>query len=313
MPSQDAQNLAPRARLVMELAQQLGFALVGIAPAQPSEHAETVRQWISEGRHGEMHYLAEHLDLRLDPARLLPGARSVIAVADLYHHPSQAPAEAEARPSSASGDSPLPRGRVRGRVARYAWGEDYHKVIKKRLHQMADALRERFPDAAFRCTVDTAPALEREHAMRAGLGWVGKHTLLIHPRHGSWTLLGLILTTLAIQDSAQAGFPGRTVVPADHCGTCTRCIDACPTQCIENPDLTGRRAIDATRCISYLTLEHRGPIDPSLHRAMGDWIAGCDVCQEVCPFNSEDRLLRVPEKGGDQETQGGLLAVHPSY
>ncbi|MEX0887598.1 MAG: QueG-associated DUF1730 domain-containing protein, partial [Phycisphaeraceae bacterium] len=231
----------------------------------------------------------------------------------------------------------------RGRFARYGWGDDYHKVMKKRLHALADALRQRWPEAVCKCTVDTAPILEREHAARAGLGWVGKHTLLIHPRLGSYMLLGAIVTTLEIEptrrvrcadlpesdtaaytaspgaDGAGAGAEAsrsaqrtlRTLPPlpgADHCGTCTRCIDACPTQCIENPAETGRRSVDATRCISYLTLEHRGPIEASLHEAMGDWVAGCDVCQEVCPFN-----VRHEGTEGKVERRNVPDVMHPRY
>ena len=143
---------------------------------------------------------------------------------------------------------------------------------------MADALRVRWPDHEYRTTVDTAPILEREHAARAGLGWVGKNTLLINSAVGSYFFLGEIVTTLAIKPSIESGAAAVT----DHCGTCTRCIDACPTRCITP------YSIDASRCVSYLTLEHRGPIPPELHEPMGDWIAGCDVCQEVCPFNPMD-------------------------
>jgi len=152
--------------------------------------------------------------------------------------------------------------------------DDYHAVLKKRLHRLADDLRQRWPDEAFRACVDTAPVLEREHHRRAGLGWVGKNTMLIHPFRGSHLLLGEIITTLA----AEPDEPMH-----DHCGTCTRCIDACPTQCITPHQL------DASRCISYLTIEHRGSIDSSLHSAMGDWMYGCDVCQEVCPYNAPQR------------------------
>lgn len=288
MPAPAPQSAADTARQVRRAAEALGFGLVGIAPARPSEHAEAVRRWIAEGRHGEMHYLADHLDVRLDPARLLPGVRSIVAVADFY------PAEAGRQPPAVDGP--------RGRFARYAWGDDYHKTLKKRLHQLADTLRAQHPAAAFRTTVDTAPILEREHAERAGLGWAGKHTLLIHPRLGSWMLLGLILTTLDLPTSAEQDYPARTVEPIDHCGTCTRCIDACPTGCITP------HHVDATRCISYLTLEHRSLIDPALHAAMGDWVGGCDVCQEVCPHNQGVRF-----EGGVHVRREETAPVHPRY
>jgi len=245
-------------------AQALGFALLGVAPARRSGRAGHIAQWLEQGNHGEMEYLARELATRLDPAVYVPGAESIIAVAAL--HASALPAS---EPTEATSSA-------RGRVARYAWHDDYHRTIKSRLHAMADALRSQWPAETFRSCVDTAPILEREHAARAGLGWVGKHTLLIHPQLGSWFLLGQIVTTLR--------FDLPTPAPVtDHCGTCTRCIDACPTRCIAPEGYT----LDASRCISYLTVEHRSPIDPTLHEAMGNWVAGCDICQEVCPHNRE--------------------------
>ncbi len=288
MPISTDANLAPRAQTVRRLAQEQGFALLGIAPAQPSEHTEHVVTWLARGSHGEMGYLAQNIEQRLDPRALLPGARSIICVADLY---VEGPT-----PSAAMGKSEIPF----GRIARYAWGDDYHRVMKKRLHTLADALRERWPEHHYRTTVDTAPILEREHAQRAGLGWTGKHTLLIHPDLGSWLLLGEIITTLPLQTAADAGSGPMT----DHCGTCTRCIDACPTQCITP------HQIDAQRCISYLTLEHRGPIDPALFPAMGSWIAGCDVCQEVCPFNQEQRGFKEDRSAAALSSKASIL---PNY
>ena len=263
----------------------MGFSLAGIAPATPSDHGNHFREWIAQGQHGHMQYLAENIPVRLDPEKLLGGAQSIICVADRY--PASMTANRPARPQpqqhhvvdSHTGETPLQADAPRGRIARYAWADDYHRTIKKRLFELVDALGSRFPEHQFRVAVDTAPVMEREHAARAGLGWTGKHTLLIHPDHGSWMLLGVIVTTLHLQSSQEAGYPGPLAAPTDHCGNCTRCIDACPTSCITP------YSIDARRCISYLTLEHRGPIDPTLHRAMGNWIAGCDVCQEVCPFN----------------------------
>jgi len=285
--SQAEAKAGQRASIARDLAAELGFGLVGIAPAQASAYREYFEQWLGQDKHGEMAYLANHADIRVDPGKLLPGAASVIVVADAYPdtHPVSAAgsAHSEAKPQ-ASQQSPLPR----GRIARYAWGDDYHNVIKKRLHRLADALGEAMPSEQFRSTVDTAPLFEREHATRAGLGWVGKHTLLIHPRHGSWLLLGTIVTTANLASSQQQSYPPPTVEPTDHCGTCTRCIDACPTDCITPYQL------DASRCISYLTLEHRGPIDASLHKPMGDWLAGCDVCQEVCPHNQSPNRLPLP-------------------
>lgn len=240
---------------ILQLGQDLGFALTGIAHATPTDHQDVFEQWLGEGKHGQMEYLAEHAEIRNDPDQLLPGARSIICVLDRYAHQTDLPTASPA-----------------GRIARYAWGDDYHKVLKKRLMQLADQLREMHPDQQFRVAVDTAPIHEREHAARAGLGWIGKHTLLIHPHLGSWFTLGLIATTLDLPPTVDKPMP-------DHCGTCTRCIDACPTDCITPYQL------DASRCISYLTLEHRTTISADLHPKMGDWIAGCDICQEVCPHS----------------------------
>jgi len=309
----EAPQLAPRARLVHELAEAEHFALAGVAPARACEHADWVRYWIDKGRHGEMHYLAEGLEKRLDPATLLPGCQSVIVLADAYIPANAAPANEESPPSD---DPPEAAGQLHdrlppaGRVTAYGRGRDYHKTIKKRLHRLADTLRERFPERQFKCTCDTAPTLERDHAQRAGLGWAGKHTLLIHPRHGSYFFLGCILTDLPIQTSPEADYPGRLVPPMDHCGTCTRCIEACPTGCIADPDTTGHRTIDASRCISYLTIEHRGPIAPEFHEPMGDWLAGCDICQQVCPYNraTEEAPLNLE---GAQEAAPGQKASRP--
>ncbi len=260
---------------VNEVAAAQRFALVGVAPARASEHADYIRGWLADGKHGAMGYLAEQIETRIDPARVVAGARSVICLADRYAGGAD----------GGRADVPM------GRIARYAWGDDYHRVMKKRLIAVCDAMRERWPDEVFRAAVDTAPILEREHAGRAGLGWVGKNTMLIHPTVGSWLLLGEIVTTLEVEADDAAPM-------ADHCGTCTRCIDACPTDCLAPYEM------DAARCISYLTIEHREVIAPGLHEAMGDWVAGCDVCQEVCPFNKADRGSAV--EAGDE-------AIHPAY
>jgi len=247
---------------ILDACRDAGFALAGVCPAEPSAFADEYRRWIDAGRHGSMAYLARNLDVRLDPRVFLPGARSIIMVADQY----------ERRPAPAgSEDAPH---RPAGRIARYARGRDYHGVMKKRLHALCDALRDEHPAAEFRAFVDTAPILEREHAARAGLGWVGKHTLLIHPRLGSWLFLGGIATTLDLTPA-----PEQQPV-TDHCGACTRCIDACPTGAITP------YSVDATRCIAYLTIEHRGEIDPDLRGLIGGRVFGCDDCQEVCPHNS---------------------------
>jgi len=243
----------------------LGFALAGVAPAEPPSRGRELREWLAAGKHGEMAYLERNLKALLDPGTLLPGVKSIICVADRYHDGSKEPP-----PALGAHDAP-----AKGRVARYARGQDYHKVIMRRLHVLCDALRREFPNEKFRACVDTAPLLEREYAQRAGLGSVGKHTLLIAPGQGSWLLLGEVLTTLSLTPSE----PGRD----DPCGTCTRCIDACPTEAITP------WSVDARKCISYLTIEHRSAIASDVSSAMGDWIFGCDICQEVCPHNQPTR------------------------
>jgi epoxyqueuosine reductase len=214
----------------------------------------------------------------------------LILVADQYAAPGSAdqPATATSEPT--------------GRVARYARGRDYHVVMRKRLHTLADALRTRHPGHEFRSFVDTGPVLEREHAARAGLGFIGKHTLLIDPRPGgagSYMLLGGIATSLAIEPSVDARPESPAPELESFCGHCMRCIDACPTGAIEP------YRVDARKCISYLTIEHEGPIDAIFHTPMGDWIFGCDVCQEVCPYNQPHR---EPTSG----TAAGAR-IHPLY
>ena len=259
---------------ICQHAAELGFVLTGIAAAAPAKRPEVINAWIEAGKHGEMHYLSEHREVRLDPQKMLGGVKSILCVADAY--PPKWPSPHDEN----SNNQANPK---RGQIARYAWGSDYHKVLKKRLFKLADLIREQFPEEEFRCTTDTAPLLEREYASEAGLGWIGKHTLLIHPKLGSFHLLGTILTTLELPTSKSLAFPPPTVAPTDHCGTCTRCIDECPTRCI---DANGY-SMDGSRCISYLTLEHRSEIPVDLQVQMHHWIAGCDVCQEVCPHNRE--------------------------
>lgn len=258
---------------------ELGFAAVGISDARPTNRESQLRDWLAAGKHGDMDFLARTIGTLVDPAQELPGVRSVIMVADLYH--------------ARGAGSETPTGTT-GRIARYARGRDYHGYIKKRLHRLNDELRAEFPEHEFRTFVDTAPVLEREYAARAGLGWIGRHTLAIHPRIGSYVLLGGTLTTMEI-----APRPELRAFP-DHCGTCTRCIEACPTQAI------GERTVDATRCISYLTIERQGPIDERWHAAIGDWMYGCDICQEVCPHNAPTpRHVNAPLAGG-----GGRVGEH---
>jgi epoxyqueuosine reductase len=263
-PQVGAHQLAAR---VKQHARRLGFDLVGIAPAHASIYQDYFRCWLDDGRAGEMGYLGRRFDERVDPAAYLRGARSVICVAINYHVPLQPldPADAQHH----------------GRIARYALGDDYHELIKSRLHELADAIRALAPDARTRACVDTAPVMEKELAARTGVGWFGKNGCVINEHAGSWLLLGEVITTLDLPPDEPA---------LDRCGTCRRCIDACPTGAITAP-----YQIDATRCISYLTIEHRGPIEPSLQEQMGEWLYGCDVCQDVCPWNSKALVAVAPQ------------------
>ena len=247
---------------VRSLCLEQGFARAAVAPADPTVRRKELEAWIRDGLHGTMGWMAENLPVRADPGQLVDGARSIICVLDRY---------ADGTPDVIEGGW--------GRIARYARGRDYHVVMKSRLHAVCDQLRERAPEHVFRACVDTAPLLEREVAARAGLGSIGKHTLLIEPGLGSWLLIGAIVTTLELDATGP-------VDEEDPCGTCTRCIDACPTDAITP------WSVDARRCISALTIEHREPIDESFHAAMGDWIFGCDICQEACPHNEPTARTR---------------------
>ncbi|MGJ8636167.1 MAG: tRNA epoxyqueuosine(34) reductase QueG [Phycisphaerales bacterium] len=251
---------SPDPAQLIQSAKSAGFALAGIADLKPSQWGTQLTQWIAANKQGEMAWLANHTDLRIHPDQLIDEAKSALMIADCY--------------SSRADNIDPPINKGQGKIARYARGKDYHKAMKKRLMALADSLRTQHPQAHFKVFVDTAPVLERELAMRAGLGWIGKHTLAIHPKIGSYFLLGGIITTLDL-----SGATPSTPEP-DHCGTCTRCIDACPTDAITP------YSVDARKCISYLTIEHRTQIDPDLQPKIGDWIYGCDICQEVCPHNS---------------------------
>jgi epoxyqueuosine reductase len=248
--------------LVKSLAAAIGFDRVGVTLARPLDRAAYYRDWLARGHAGSMAYLQRNVELRCNPAQILPGARSIICTALSYKRPA---------PSS------VPDEPVTGRVSSYARGRDYHVVLRGKLEslgrEMQHAIGEPFDSRAF---VDTGPLIERELAAAAGLGWIGKNTMLLHERLGSFLFLGEIVTTLELAPDAPA---------IDHCGSCTRCLDACPTSAFPAPF-----QLDASRCISYLTIEHRGDMPPDLAQQAGDWVYGCDVCQEVCPFNTRAPL-----------------------
>ena len=224
---------------------------MAIGPAEPPEHGPALERWIEAGHAGGMGYLGRRLGERLDPRRVLPGAASVVAVALNYYQGESAD------PSWAP-------------VARYAWGRDYHDVIAPRLERLGAYLEEAC-GARSRGYVDTGPVLERDLAARAGLGWIGKNTMLLRPGLGSWFFIGVLLTTAEL---------GRDAPLPDRCGSCRACLDACPTEAFVAPYV-----LDARRCISYLTIEHRGEIEAELGSRMGEWQFGCDLCQSACPWN----------------------------
>ena len=234
---------------------RLGFDRVGVAPAVAAPDYSHFLDWLDAGCAAGMGYMERHAEARGDPSRILDGARSIVMVSLVYGRPS----EGEPSPTE-------------GKVARYARGLDYHEVLRTKLEALLDWLRVQRPEARGRAIVDTAPLLERDYARLAGLGWIGKNTMLIDKRIGSFTFLGALLTDIELlPDAAHA---------ADHCGTCTRCLDACPTDAFDGP-----YRLDARRCISYWTIEHRGPIDESYRDQLDGWVFGCDVCQDVCPWN----------------------------
>ena len=244
-------------------AREVGFDLCGIAPAVSPETFPEFLAWLNRGYAGEMGYLPRRAEAYASPEHVLTGVRSVIMLAVNYNAGAPAPQSAE-----------------QGRIARYArLPADYHALIRERLRRLADYLHQQRPGCRTRGVVDTAPLLERDFARLAGLGWIGKNTMLIHKRLGSWLFLAALLTDLELPADA----PQET----SHCGTCTRCLEACPTGAFPQPYV-----LDATRCISYLTIELAGPIPPELQPQMGDWLFGCDVCNDVCPWNR-----KAPETG----------------
>jgi epoxyqueuosine reductase len=250
---------------IRQKAREMGFGAVGFAPAHASTYGDAYARWIGEGMHGEMAYLAREdaVARRRDPAVLVPGARSAVVVAMEYFNADAEPA-APADPS-------------RGIVARYARNHDYHELMKGRLIALQDWINAELLPVQGRAYVDTGAVLERELASRAGLGWFGRNTMLIQPRRGSYWFLGVIL--LDVELAYDEPFA------KDHCGSCQACVSACPTGALLGRDEAGAPRMDARRCISYLTIELRGPIPRDLRPLIGNRVYGCDICQEVCPWN----------------------------
>jgi epoxyqueuosine reductase len=286
---------------------RLGFELAGVLPVGASLTHPFYRAWLEQGYAGEMAYLERHAELKADLARLAPGARSAVILAINYNHPTPAP------PDSAG---------LRGRISRYAWGRDYHEVLKEKLAALAAVVEREAPGPVRTWSfVDTAPVMEREFAARAGLGWVGKHSVLLHWGRGSWLFLAELLVDVELEYDApvppRRGKP-RAIAPAaerasavaspalplappslalrESCGSCTACIDACPTDAI-----VAEKTVDSRRCISYHTIELKGPIPEEFRPHIGEWVFGCDICQDVCPWNRRAPLSPEPAFAGTAE------------
>lgn len=274
-----------QAETIKAKASELGFMACGIARAGfLEEEAPRLEQWLREGKHGAMGYMANHFDLRLDPTKLVPGAKSVVSLAYNYHTP----------PRQQDPEAP--------KLSTYAYGRDYHKVVKKRLKLLMAHIVERFGDVAMRAFVDSAPVMEKAWAQRAGVGWIGKHTNVIlnpnlnrpstsnpRPSGGSWFFLCELITDLELEPDPPA---------TDHCGTCRRCIDACPTEAITP------YGVDGSRCISYLTIELKDTIPAKFTGKMEGWAFGCDICQQVCPWNRFATPHHEPEFEPKPELMG---------
>ena len=239
----------------------LGFCKVGIAPAGAlAPEGARLQEWLAHGYHGTMDWMARNADRRGDPREILPGARSVLSVAMNYY--------TEGRHS----DDP-----DAGKISRYAWGDDYHDIVKPKLLELLAYIQTNVPGTEGVVYVDTGPVLEKAWAARAGIGWEGKHTNVITQEFGSWVFLGEIILSIELDYDAPA---------TDHCGTCTLCIEACPTDAIVEPYV-----LDSNLCISYLTIEHRGEIAAGLGEKFDRWIYGCDICQDVCPWNEKFSII----------------------
>jgi epoxyqueuosine reductase len=259
-----------RAEFVKNKARELGFTRVGIARAERlDQDADQLRNWLDDGKHGTMRWMENWFEKRVDPRKLVPGAKSVIVLTHNYFSEKN------------QSDRRAPR------IARYARGKDYHWVLKQKLWQLLDLLKQEVGDFSGRAFVDSAPVLERAWAARAGVGWIGKNSLLLHPDDGSFFFLSELIVDIELEYDEPI---------ADQCGSCTMCMTSCPTQAIVEP-----RIVDARRCISYLTIEHRGELPDIFKSHMENWMFGCDICQDVCPYNRkatphDEALLEPDEK-----------------
>ena len=261
---------------VKERARELGFLACGITHPGPSAYAGALDDWLAKGYAGTMRYLHRQAARRKEPQQIAPDARAVVVVLDNYYTPDT------------EGDSSAPR------IAKYARGNDYHRVTGERLEQLAEFLRANGAKLS-RSFADAGPVPERELAQRAGLGWIGKNTMVVRPQAGSFFFIGSVFTDLPLQSDAP--------FELDHCGTCTRCLDACPTDAFVAP-----RVLDATRCISYLTIEQRGPIVDELADNFQGYTFGCDICNDVCPWNHR---FATPTETSEFAPRNALAGADP--
>ena len=251
-------------QFIKQSAIKLGFDQIGIAKAGHMDaEARQLEDWLKNGYHGKMAYMENHFDKRVDPTKLVPGAKSVISLSYNYYNP-----ESQKDPHAP-------------KISMYAYGEDYHKIIKKKLKVLMSQIFEEVGQFAGRCFVDSAPVLERDWARRSGLGWMGKHTLLLSKKRGSYFFLAEIILDLELEYDQET---------EDHCGRCTRCIDACPTDAIQSNGYI----LEANKCISYLTIELKDEIPHEFHGLMENWAFGCDICQQVCPWNRFSKEHQEP-------------------
>ncbi len=272
---------------IKQKALDIGFQKVGIVRAEPLTHeANHLREWLADNHHGEMLWMEREPEKRADPQILFPEAKSIIVVAHNYFTPH------EHEENSA-----------KGKVSRYAWGDDYHDVLKEKLRELLAFIKLIDATAEAKICVDTAPIMDKAWAVRAGLGWIGKHSNLITKEYGSWVFLGEILLNLELEYDAE--------IVDDHCGTCTACLDACPTQAIIAP-----YTVDSRKCLSYTTIELRAPIIPDeITKDLNGWLYGCDICQDVCPWNRfekpTDERRFAPREGNVTADLEEILSLSP--
>ncbi len=258
-------NIQTRTKLVKDAAYKLGFEYVGIAKAEKmEEEAKHLEEWLNKGMHGKMQYMENHFEKRIDPTKLVEGAKSVVTLMYNYF------------PEEKQEDTTAPK------IAKYAYGKDYHFVIKHKLKTLLQTIEEEIGEVNGRCFVDSAPVLERDWAKRTGVGWIGKNTLLINPKQGSFFFLAELIIDLELEVDGPI---------KDYCGRCTRCIDACPTEAISSEGYI----LDGSKCISYFTIELKEALPDEYKGKFEDWMFGCDICQDVCPWNRFSKKHNEPE------------------